>query len=74
MCMEKRKRWIVFRGRLFIIVGVTAILVAMFLYDKIPTGLSPLVVVFGVGMIALAVPARVWRNLPSLFRREDTWL
>ena len=72
--MDWRKRWVAFRGRVFIIVGVSAMLIAMFLYDKIPEGLSPLVVVFGVGMIALAVPSRVWRNLPSWFRREDTWL
>jgi len=72
--MDTRKRWLVFRGRLFVFVGVVAMLTAMFLYDKIPVGLSPLVVVFGVGMIALAVPMRVWKNLPSWFRREDTWL
>lgn len=72
--MDTRKRWLVFRGRLFVMVGVIAMLISMFLYDKIPAGLSPLVVVFGVGMIALAVPSRVWRNLPSWFRREDTWL
>ncbi len=72
--MEKRKRWVAFRGRLFIIVGVTAMLIAMFLPNQIPGGLSPVVVVFGVGFIALAVPARVWRKLPEWFRREDTWL
>ena len=72
--MDWRKRWVVFRGRLFIIVGVTAMLTSMFLDDKIPPGFSPLLIVFGVGMIALAIPARVWRGLPSLFRREDTWL
>jgi hypothetical protein len=72
--MEKCKRWVAFRGRLFIIVGVTAMLIAMFLPHQIPAGLSPLVVVFGVGLIALAVPVRVWRKLPEWFRREDTWL
>jgi predicted membrane channel-forming protein YqfA (hemolysin III family) len=72
--MDWRKRWVAFRGRVFIIVGLTAMIIAMFLYDKIPAGLSPLVVVFGVGMIALAVPSRFWRSLPSRFRREDTWL
>ena len=48
-------------------------LVAMFLPDQIPAQLAPLVVVFGVGFIALAVPWRIWRNLPAWFRREDTW-
>jgi hypothetical protein len=72
--MDKRKRWLAFRGRLFIIVGVAALLVAMFLPDQIPAQLAPLVVVFGVGFIALAVPWRIWRNLPAWFRREDTWL
>ena len=71
---NKRKRWVVFRGRLFIIVGVIALLTAMFFFNNIPDGLSPLVVVFGVGMIALAVPSRTWRKLPTLFRRDDTWL
>jgi len=55
-------------------VGVTALLVAMFLPDQIPTQLAPLVVVFGIGFIFLAVPWRVWRNLPSWFHRDDTWL
>ena len=72
--MDKQKRWIVFRGRLLIIVGVASLLVAMFLPDKVPSGLEPLVVVFGVGFIALAIPWKVWRNLPRWFRRDDTWL
>ena len=72
--MDKRKRWLVFRGRLLIIVGVTALLVAMFLSDQIPAQLTPLVVLFGIGFIFLAVPWRIWRNLPAWFHREDTWL
>ncbi len=72
--MDKRKRWLAFRGRLLIIVGVTALLVAMFLPDQIPEPLAPLVVVLGVGFIALAIPWRIWRNLPSWFHRDDTWL
>ncbi len=72
--MDKRSRWLAFRGRLLIIVGIAALLVAMFLPNQIPGPLAPLVVVFGVGFIALAVPWRVWRKLPSWFRREDTWL
>jgi hypothetical protein len=46
--MDRRKRWLVFRGRLLIIVGVTALLVAMFLSDQIPAQLTPLVVLFGI--------------------------
>jgi uncharacterized membrane-anchored protein len=72
--MDKRKRWLVFRGRLFIIVGVAAILAAAFLPSQIPDGLYPLVIVFGIGLIALAVPFRVLRNLPVWFKRDDTWL
>ncbi len=71
--MDKRSQWLAFRGRLFIIVGVTALLVAMFLPNRIPEPLLPLVVVFGVGFITLAIPYRVWRKLPLLFRRDDTW-
>ena len=71
--MDKRKRWLAFRGRLFIIVGVAALLVAMFLPDQIPAQLAPLVVVFGVGFIALAVPWRIWRSLPAWFRSDDMW-
>ena len=72
--MDKRKRWIAFRGRVFIIVGVTAMLTAMFLTNKSSVVFTPLLVVFGVGFIALAVPWRVWRNLPEWFRRDDSWL
>jgi len=71
--MEQRKRWLVFRGRVLIIIGVMSLLVAMFLPHQIPDPLTPLVVVFGVGFIALAVPWRIWRNLPSWFNRNDTW-
>ena len=72
--MEKRKRWLVIRGRLLITVGVISLLTAMFLSHLIPEPLAPLIVVFGVGLIALAVPWRIWRNLPSWFHRDDTWL
>ena len=72
--MEKRKRWLAFRGRLLITVGVISLLTAMFLSHLIPEPLAPLIVVFGVGLIALAVPWRIWRNLPSWFHRDDTWL
>lgn len=72
--MDRRKQWKVFRGRLFIIVGVTAMLTAMFLPNNIPDGFYPLLIVLGVGLIALAVPMRVWLKLPAWFHREDTWL
>jgi hypothetical protein len=72
--MDKRKRWVAFRGRLFIIVGVASILAAMFLSNNIPEGFAPLVLVLGVGLITLAVPARIWRSFPEWFRRDDTWL
>ncbi len=72
--MDWRKRWLAFRGRLFIIVGVTAILTAMFLADKIPSGFAPIVLVFGVGFIVLAIPSRVWRNVPAWFHKDDSWL
>jgi hypothetical protein len=72
--MDKRSQWLVFRGRLLVIVGVASLLVAMFLPSQIPEPLAPLVVVFGVGFIALAIPWRIWKNLPSWFHREDTWL
>ncbi|HIA71817.1 MAG TPA: hypothetical protein EYO01_03830 [Phycisphaerales bacterium] len=72
--MDKRSQWIVFRGRLLVIVGVASLLVAMFLPEQIPEPLSPLVIVFGVGFIALAVPWRIWKNVPTWFHRDDTWL
>jgi hypothetical protein len=72
--MDKRSQWLVFRGRLLVIVGVASLLVAMFLPSQIPEPLAPLVVVFGVGFIALAIPWRIWKKLPSWFHREDTWL
>ncbi|MBT4529745.1 MAG: hypothetical protein HOC27_00935 [Phycisphaerae bacterium] len=72
--MDKYKRWTVIRGRMLIIVGVASLLVAMFMPDQIPAGLAPLVVVFGVGFIALSIPWRVWNKLPAWFHRDDTWL
>ncbi len=72
--MDRRKQWMAFRGRLLIIVGAIALLAAMFLSHQIPDRLAPLVVVFGVGFIALAIPWRVWRKLPLWFHRDDTWL
>ena len=54
--MDKRKRWAVIRGRLLIVVGAASLLVAMFMPTQIPEGLAPLVIVFGVGLIALSIP------------------
>ncbi len=72
--MDKRSQWLVFRGRLLVIVGVASLLVAMFLPEQIPAPLGPLVIVFGVGFIALAIPWRIWKNVPTWFHRDDTWL
>ena len=72
--MDTRNRWPAFRGRLFIFVGVISLLTAMFLPHQIPEPFSPLIVIFGVGFIALAVPWRILRKLPEWFRRDDTWL
>ncbi len=72
--MDKRKRWPAFRGRILILVGVVCLLVAMFLPHQIPEPFAPLIVLFGVGFIALAVPWRIWKKLPEWFKRDDTWL
>ncbi len=71
--MDKRSRWPAFRGRLLIFVGIVALLVAMFLPHKIPSPLAPLIVVFGVGFVAIAIPWRIWKKIPEWFRRDDTW-
>ena len=72
--MDKRKRWAIIRGRVFMLLGIASLLIAMFATNQIPAGLSPLLVVFGVGFIALAIPYRVWKNMPTWFNRDDTWL
>lgn len=72
--MDKRTRWAAFRGRLLILVGVIALTTAMFLSHQIPEPLAPLIVVFGVGFIMLAIPGRIWMKFPEWFRRDDTWL
>ena len=71
--MDKRTRWSAFRGRLLILVGVICLLVAMFLPNQIPEPFAPLIVLFGVGFITLAIPWRIWRKLPEWFSRDDTW-
>ena len=60
--MDQRNRWQAFRGRLLILVGTISLLTAMFLPDQIPEPFEPLLVVFGVGFIALAVPFRIWEQ------------
>ena len=72
--MDQRSRWQAFRGRLLMLVGVIALLTAMFLPHQIPEPLAPLVVVFGVGFILLAIPSRIWTKFPEWFHRDDTWL
>ncbi len=72
--MDKRTRWAAFRGRLLILVGVIALITAMFLSHQIPKPLAPLIVVFGVGFILLAIPKRIWMKFPEWFHRDDTWL
>jgi hypothetical protein len=72
--MIKSKRWRIIRGRVLMLLGIASLLIAMFNSGEIPTELTPIVVVFGVGFIALAIPFRVWKNMPSWFNRDDTWL
>ena len=72
--MDQRSRWQAFRGRLLMLVGVIALLTAMFLPHQIPEPLAPLIVVFGVGFILLAIPSRIWTKFPEWFHRDDMWL
>jgi hypothetical protein len=46
----------------------------MFFSEKIPEPLEPMVVVFGVGFILLAVPRSAWAKLPAWFHKDDSWL
>jgi len=71
--MDKRNRWIAFRGRLLVLMGVLSLGSAIFLADGFPQYL-PILVLFGVGFIAMAVPRRLWRQLPAWLRRDDSWL
>ncbi|MDP6693513.1 MAG: hypothetical protein QF444_04225 [Phycisphaerales bacterium] len=71
--MDKRNRWKAFRGRVLVLMGIFSLGSAIFLADNFPHYL-PILVLFGVGFIAMAVPKRVWRNLPSWFNRDDSWL
>jgi len=71
--MDKRNRWMVFRGRVFVLMGIFSLGCAIFLADNFPQYL-PILVLFGVGFIAMGVPKRVWCKLPAWFRRDDSWL
>jgi hypothetical protein len=46
----------------------------MFLPEGVPQSLSPLLVVFGVGFIIMAIPSRILKKLPEWFRRDDSWM
>ncbi|MBT4583756.1 MAG: hypothetical protein HOC93_01590 [Phycisphaerae bacterium] len=71
--MDKRNRWLAFRGRVLVLMGLFSLGGAIFLADNFPQYL-PILVLFGVGFIAMAVPRRSWKKLPSWFRRDDSWL
>ena len=71
--MDKRNRLIAFRGRVFMLVGIFSLGCAIFLADNFPQYL-PILVLFGVGFVAMGVPKRVWCKLPAWFRRDDSWL
>ena len=70
--MVQRNRWFVYRGRILVIVGITSLVSVMFLPEEVPQSLSPLLVVFGVGFIIMAIPNRISKKLPELFRRDDS--
>jgi hypothetical protein len=55
------------------LVGIFSLGCAIFLADNFPQYL-PILVLFGVGFIAMAVPKRVWCKVPAWFRRDDSWL
>ena len=71
--MDKRNRWLAFRGRVLVLMGLFSLGGAIFLADNFPQYL-PILVLFGVGFIAMAVPRRAWKKLPSWFHRDDSWL
>ena len=62
-----------FRGRVLVLMGIFSLSCAIFLADNFPQYL-PILVLFGVGFIAMAVPKRVWCKFPAWFRRDDSWL
>ena len=72
--MDKRSQWVAFRGRLLVVIGVASLIAAVFASDAIPEPLVPLVTLFGIAFILLAIPTRVWGKLPRWFHRDDTWL
>ena len=72
--MDKRTSWTAFRGRTFAVIGIVSLCASMFFSEKIPEELEPMVVLFGVGFILLAVPRSAWVKLPTWFRNDDSWL
>ena len=72
--MDQRKRWFAYRGRILIFVGICSLIAAIFLPAEFPQSLTPFLVVFGVGFIVMAIPARILKKLPEWFTRDDTWM
>ena len=72
--MDKRSQWVIYRGRVYVVLGTLCLFVAIFIPNQIPEGLAALVVGFGVGFISLAIPRRVWKKFPQWFSRDDSWL
>ena len=71
--MDQRNRWFAYRGRVLAIVGSASLLSAMFLpTDAIPS-LTPFLVLFGVGFIAMALPIRILKKIPEWFKNNDSW-
>jgi ABC-type antimicrobial peptide transport system permease subunit len=55
-------------------VGICSLISAIFLPAEFPQSLTPFLVVFGVGFIAMAIPARILKKLPEWFTRDDSWM
>ena len=72
--MDQRNQWFAYKGRILIVVGITSLLSAMFLPAEFPQALTPFLVVFGVGFILMAIPARILKKLPEWFTRDDSWM
>ena len=72
--MAQRNLWFIYRGRILVVVGITSLVSVMFLPEEVPQSLSPLLVVFGVGFIIMAIPSRILKKLPDWFRRDDSWM
>lgn len=72
--MDKRGQWVAFRGRLLVIIGAASLITAVFASDAIPGSLTPLVTLFGIGFILMAIPTRIWGKIPKWFHRDDSWM